>query len=226
MKRFRRDIRRIAYHYFNPPKKKPGIRYIPGLYISQKWTAPERYPRVERCLDDFERHLMRRRLSFQKKLSLTNLTPRQWSAAEKLRENDNVIATETDKNMGGATIPRAVYNTSGVDEHLGNEAIYKRLSKIEAVLREKALRAKILKFASDWKHDISPAESEFLDAACKESRGRVSKFRMTPKVHKTPWKMRPIVCCCGTLLNYLSHWLDYWFQKLRPFIPSYIKNSS
>ena len=38
--------------------------------------------------------------------------------------------------------------------------------------------------------------------------------------------MRPIVCCCGTLLNHLSRWLDYWFQKLRPLIPSYIKNSS
>ena len=49
---------------------------------------------------------------------------------------------------------------------------------------------------------------------------------MTPKVHKNPWKMRPIVCCCGTLLNYLSRWLDYWFQKLRPLIPSYIKDSS
>ena len=38
--------------------------------------------------------------------------------------------------------------------------------------------------------------------------------------------MRPTVCCCGTLLNYLSRWLDYWFRKLRPLIPSYIKNSS
>ena len=38
--------------------------------------------------------------------------------------------------------------------------------------------------------------------------------------------MRPIVCCCGTLLNYLSRWLDYWFQKLRHLIPSYIKDSS
>ena len=38
--------------------------------------------------------------------------------------------------------------------------------------------------------------------------------------------MRPIVCCCGTLLNHLSRWLDYWFQKLRPLIPAYIKDSS
>ena len=77
-----------------------------------------------------------------------------------------------------------------------------------------------------WRAHISPAEFDFLDAAYKQSRGRMAKFRMTPKVHKKPWKMRPIVCYCGTLLNYLSRWLDYWFQKLRHLIPSYIKDSS
>ena len=71
---------------------------------------------IEKCLDDFERHYRRRCLAYQKKASLTNLTPRQWTAAEALRENDNVIATETDKNMGGATIPRPVYNTSAIDK--------------------------------------------------------------------------------------------------------------
>ena len=226
MKRFRRDIRRKAYHYYNPPRKKPGIHYIPSLYISKKWNAPEYYPWVEKCLDDFERHCRRHRLSYQKKLSLTNLTPREWAAAEALRENDNVIATETDKNCGGATLPRPVYIAAGVEEHLGNEEVYRRLDKVEAVLREKILRAKILKFMNDWNEDISPAESEFLDAAYKETRGRTAKFRMTPKVHKIPWKLRPIVCCCGTLLNHLSRWVDYWFQKLRHHIPSYIKDSS
>jgi len=49
---------------------------------------------------------------------------------------------------------------------------------------------------------------------------------MTIKVHKKPWKTRPIVCCVGTLGNYLSRWLDYWFQKLRPLVSSYIKNSA
>ena len=91
---------------------------------------------------------------------------------------------------------------------------------------KKNLRARILKFMNDWKRHISPAEFEFLDTAYAKTRGRTAKFRMTPKVHKIPWKTRPIVCCCGTLLNCLSRWVDYWFQKLRHLIPSYIKNSS
>ena len=38
--------------------------------------------------------------------------------------------------------------------------------------------------------------------------------------------MRPIVCCSGTLLNCISRWLDYYLQILKPFINSYIKDSS
>ena len=49
---------------------------------------------------------------------------------------------------------------------------------------------------------------------------------MSLKAHKTPWKMRPIVCCAGTALNNVSRWLDYWLQQLKPFIPTYLRDSS
>ena len=48
---------------------------------------------------------------------------------------------------------------------------------------------------------------------------------MTAKVHKTPWKMRPIVCCAGTFMNDWSKWLDYWLQQLKPEVPTYTKDS-
>jgi hypothetical protein len=48
---------------------------------------------------------------------------------------------------------------------------------------------------------------------------------MSLKAHKTPWKMRPIVCCAGTFMNNLSRWLDYHLQKLKPLIPTYLKDS-
>ena len=37
--------------------------------------------------------------------------------------------------------------------------------------------------------------------------------------------MRPIVCCTGTLMNHLSCWLDHQLQKLKPLIPTYIRDS-
>ena len=48
---------------------------------------------------------------------------------------------------------------------------------------------------------------------------------MTAKIHKNPWKMRPVVCCSGTMMNSWSKWLDYWLHKLKHLIPTYIKDS-
>ena len=48
---------------------------------------------------------------------------------------------------------------------------------------------------------ISEAEFIFLHRARKRNSDKLAKFRMIMKVHKDPWKMRPIVCCAGTLMN-------------------------
>ena len=163
-------------------------------------------------------------LSHQKKLSLTNLTPRQWGAIDALKNNERIMAVETDKNSGGAFIPSEIYTQSGVAEHLGNTEVYQRLSNLEAVCHKKILRTKILHFIEKYKYCLEPVENTFLERAMNETKGRrVAEFCMTIKVHKKPSKMRPIVCCIGTLGNYISRWLDYWFQKLKPFVSSYIK---
>lgn len=92
------------------------------------------------------------------------------------------------------------------------------------------LRYKIYYFAKKWrgKGAITIAEEDFLSEACNKYHGKIARFRMSLKAHKhkQPWKMRPIVCCAGTLMNCMSRWLDHHLQKLKPFIPTYIKDSN
>ena len=71
---------------------------------------------------------------------------------------------------------------------------------------------------------ISEAEFTFLYCALKFYPDKLASFRQTCKVHKRLLKMRPIICCAGTFMNYWSRWLDYWLQKLKPLIPSYLKS--
>ena len=63
---------------------------------------------------------------------MSNLTYRQWNTADYLKDNDDHIVVEGDKNLGGAALDRPVYMTKGVSEHLGNTSVYKRLTKKEA----------------------------------------------------------------------------------------------
>lgn len=80
---------------------------------------------------------------------------------------------------------------------------------------------------SEYKHLLSKAEYTYLYRALRKyPEEKYARFRMSLKAHKTPWKMRPIVCCAGTFLNGLSKWLDFQLRELKQFIPSYLKDSN
>ena len=80
-------------------------------------------------------------------------------------------------------------------------------------------------FPNDGPVAISDAEGTFLDSSLRlNGRDYLARFRMTMKVHKDPWKMRPIVACAGTFMNDWSRWLDYQLQKCKPFIPTYLRD--
>ena len=72
--------------------------------------------------------------------------------------------------------------------------------------------------------ELSEAKYIYLNRAYKET-NQLGRFRMTSKVHKNPVKMRPVVCCAGTRMNHLSKWLDFQLQRLKPFVPTYLRDS-
>ena len=72
---------------------------------------------------------------------------------------------------------------------------------------------------------FSSAEETFLARAGRRNPDKLARFRMSAKIHKVPWKCRPIVCCVGTVMNDVSKWLDYWLQKLKCHVPTYVKDS-
>ena len=49
----------MAFFYRTPPEKKPGVCYIPGLYISSKWKAPLADRRTKMTISKFENEYRR-----------------------------------------------------------------------------------------------------------------------------------------------------------------------
>jgi len=72
---------------------------------------------------------------------------------------------------------------------------------------------------------LGESECTFLIRSLKQHPDTFARFRQTAKVHKIPWQFRPIVCCVGTFMNDWSKWLDYWLQKLKHLVPTYVKDS-
>mmetsp|Transcript_18789 Transcript_18789/g.39385 ORF Transcript_18789/g.39385 Transcript_18789/m.39385 type:complete len:170 (+) Transcript_18789:1884-2393(+) len=119
---------------------------------------------------------------------------------------------EADKNLGGAILDRSVYISRGIKEHLGNTAVYQRLTKQQAYGFNNILRYRMGIFVSKYRTQLTPAETDYLYKSMLRFPDKLARFRMSLKAHKNPWKMQPIVCCAGTFINCLSKWLDYWLQ--------------
>ena len=239
--RLKKDVHRIRFFKLHPPEEDDNdeIRYIPGLYFKneawepscKKCSAKEKCrvcKTTDTCLANFERELLRRQSFYMKRPSISNITPNQRSLINDIKGNDDYIVIEADKNLGGAIMDVPIYTERGIKEHLGNKDVYKPVSKLFVKRRLQCLRYQIFVFTNKWRNRgiMSKAEDHYLNEACHRYGDKVARFRMSLKAHKNPYKMRPIVCCVGTFMNALSKWLDFWLQKLKPFVPTYIKDST
>ena len=113
-----------------------------------------------------------------------------------------------------------------ISEHIGNMSIYKPLTKPQAYNHLKIINRKLSIFLSKQQDYISATEFQILWESLHKNSDNMARFQMSLKAHKISWKIHPIVCCADTMLNDLSRWLDYWLQKLKPFLPTYVLDST
>ena len=121
---------------------------------------------------------------------------------------------------------RETYIVKGLLEHLSYKEVYQKIPK-QKPIKTHIVRYKMSLFLSKYKvSSLEPCRKKLLS-----TQGPSKKSRETSKIQNqrqsaySPWKLRPIVSCAGTTLTFLSRWLDYWFQKFKPQINTYIKDA-
>ena len=221
--RLTEDIRRKYAFKDSPPLDED---YIPKLYIKSEYKFDHASKEIEEALCNFRRSVEEEQLQCQRRRKpQRNISHRRWELLQFLRKNDNYIVIHADKNLGPCILDRTLYINRGCLEHLANETNYQQLSEQQANNKLCYLRYQLGSFYSRFKEDLSKAEIQFLARSLRKYPTKHARFRMTAKVHKIPWMMRPIVCCAGTFMNDWSKWLDYWLQQLKPNVPTYTKDS-
>ena len=212
--------------------------YNPSIYLKSKFIFKPAPLHIENAITAFKKSVKHKLIQLQKqrlRKPKCNLSPLSLKLMEYLKNNNIFIVVHGDKNLGPCILERSFYIFKGFAEHLGNTTNYKALSATAARGRQRGLqylfRDWLSKFRPRKPQDdpvdyicLSKAEFTFLYRAIQFYPDKLARFRQMCKIHKVPWKMRPIICCAGTFMNFWSKWLDFWFQKLKPFIPSYVKN--
>ncbi len=218
--RFRRNVYVKTYFADDPTKFAPD-----QLYLSSGWKPddPEIPLEIRARISSFQTEL--RRL-FVCKTSPPNLSPLQRSTLSFLRTDLTFIVFPADKNLGLCIIERDEYIRRVFKDHLLDTKTYQPMTADAATAHLKSVQSSVKKFLKDSRKlgGIDDEDRIYIDRSL-DVPDPFSYFYGTAKIHKDPWKLRPIVSYSGCLLHGLGRWLD---QQLQPFareLPTYLKSS-
>jgi hypothetical protein len=190
------------------------------LFIRSDWSPDTAYipaqfrSRVSQFLSKLQSKFTQRRVH-------TNLTPHQQYLLAELRDSDDFVVIPTDKNLGPAIIERTEYTKRAFDDHLNDETTYRRLTQLAADNCITVITKRIQQFIDDV--DLPTDERTFLLRSLKVT-DPFAYFYLTAKIHKIPWKSRPIVSISGSITHGLGRWLDKELQPICRKLPSYISS--
>ena len=220
--------RSIRIRYFlldNSTAANPN--YEKQIYVkNDKWHPPPAPISVEDKITDFEKGLRRQEqalITKNKKLKLSNLTPLQTGILRQLKENKNIIIKPSDKNLGPTVMDTTSYVKQVLEEHLLSKD-YKQLTKEEVQNSMENLKLTLKTVIENNSPHLSEPELNYFKRSLAR-KFRIPIFYGLPKVHKTPFSLRPVVSTTNSLLAIASTWLDYKMKTLLPYVQSYIKNS-
>jgi hypothetical protein len=135
------------------------------------------------------------------------------------------VVIQADKNLGPCILEREIYIKRALTEHLLDKNTYKQLTLNER--NDKVIHLKFLleKFIEEYKKKLDKGDIKFLKQTSTVI-DPLPKFYLTAKVHKTPWKTRPIISLSGSLLHGLGQWTDKILQSVTRDLPSFVASAA
>jgi hypothetical protein len=202
---------------------KPGDNWVPD-------QAPKK---VKEAMDEFEKPTSEAFRTSRDAGHTYNLQPETIQKLRALRKDQQFHVTATNKNLGPAIMEMDVYIWQ-VLVHLDGRLQYREISQTTAAKLDNANYRRILLGTVDNSELDSQSRKFFAKKLCgppnKEDQVlqpghlQLLYFYALPKVHKNPWKTRPVVSGVSTDMEPLSQWIDTQLKQVIHLCPSYLKD--
>ena len=163
--------------------------------------------------------------TIKKRRGTNNLTPLQTALLRKLQHSNELIVFPADKNLGPCITERTTYIKKAL-ELLTNTEHYQQLTAEQANTRIQQTKYAYKSFILQFKKQLGHHNVNYLERMLANNKDPFSYFYITGKIHKgPPWKPRPIVSYCGSLLHGLAKWADQSLKPICTQLPTYLSSS-
>ena len=226
IKRLTDDIR-MKYFWLQHGGVDDGGDFNKKLWKKSDFTPGEAAPEIEEAIQAFaQQTTIAVKQNLRKRKRAHNIPPTPRKLLRTLPDNKEFIVLPTDKNLGPAILERSVYLQRCLKDHLLDNKTYRQLSEQEADHRLAGAIYQFKLLVAQNRKTLPKDEQKYFDRCFEEfHERRKPQFYCTPKVHKNPWKTRPIVSCVNSHLGDLSKWIDVQLQRVVHLCPCYLKDS-
>jgi hypothetical protein len=205
---------RIKWHFRNHPN---NSEFIPKFHVANPyWKPPKASTLIERGLDaaveliDGQINRAVSTIATQPKVHRL-----RWTKVRDYLEDNHLLAKLTDKNLGLAVIPVEWYDAT-ILQMLADDKVYRHVQSVPA----KELLDKLMTQVKSW--DLPYAMEKYI---IQKTDTVMPEFHAIPKVHKNPWKLRPIVPSHSWVTTTTSEVLDHLCQPLLKLFPWIVASS-